>query len=74
MGEKMKGLRSTNWQLQNRHGVVKNKYRKWNCQRIYMHDPMALNKGQGITEGWSILGEGRQRGKNWNDCSGLIKK
>ena len=28
IGEKVKGLTSTNWYLQNRQGVVKNKYRK----------------------------------------------
>ena len=39
MGEKMQGLGSTNWQLQERHSYVKSKYRKWSCQRTYMHDP-----------------------------------
>ena len=33
------GLRSTNLSVQNRQGVVKEKYRKWRSQRTYMCDP-----------------------------------
>ena len=37
MGEEVRGLRSTNMKLQNRHGDVE--YKKWSSQRAYTHDP-----------------------------------
>ena len=60
MGEEVRGLRSTNRQLQNTHRDVK--YRKWSSQRTYMHDPWTQMMMWVLPEWWG--GEGRKGGKS----------
>ena len=64
MGEKVQGLRSTNWQGQKRHGDVKNSIGNGEAK-----DLLCLTHGHELGEetagGMGIPDKGGQSGKNW---------
>ena len=72
MGENVQGLRSTNWQLLNRQGGVKN-----NIRNGVTKEPICMTYGYelsgGLPERMRVLGE-EANGENWDNCNSIINK
>ena len=73
MAEKVQGLRSTNWQVQNRLGDIKNTVGNGVAKEcICMTHGHELSGG--LLEGMGGVQWKRAMGKNWDNCNCIINK
>ena len=74
MSEDVKGLRSTDRQLQNSHVDIKcnigNGVAKELTHMTHGHEQWRAD----CLREWAVLGGGGQRGLNWDNCNGIINK
>ena len=73
-GEEVRGLRSTNRQLQNSHRDA-----KYSIGSGVAQDPVCMTHGHQQWCGdclrlWGLLGRGEQRRKYWGNCNSIIYK
>ena len=70
----MKGLRSTNWESQNSHGMLRASVGNGEAKElICMTHGHEQRWGNHWTE-LGVLGGGGQSGKNWDNCNTIINK
>ena len=75
MGGKVQGLRSTNWEVQNRQVGVKNSIGNGEGKElICMTHRHELRGGGDCWWEGGVPGGGVQRGKNWDNCNSIINK
>ena len=73
MGEKVQGLRSTNWQVQNRQGDVNNSTGNGEAKELTCMTHRHELRG-GLPESMGVQGGGGQRVENWYKCNSIINQ
>ena len=74
MGEELRGLRSTNRQLQNSHAAVKYSIGNGAAKELTHMTHGQEQWWRDCLREWRVLGVGGQRGKNQDNCNSIINK